>query len=406
MHPQLHSLLQRCAAAPADEDFPWLVAADWLDEQGDPRGWAVRELRRRPVTLPVDARAAAGALGPAVGAGVDGRGWLHHDADADAPPSPADWPAIVRLTFDPSADADKTVARLTDLTEGGLRRLRLRVAWSDLSPRVWDALTRLPALEGLDLYENQGNAEYSLRPLKRLSGLRYLGLFGLTSFGEADADAVAALPGLERLALGGMNDLETPGWSRLAALRRLRQLELYSLAGPTPAHVEEWAAAFPLRSLTAWVTPIGWAAPLVALPTLADLTLRNVAEPSAELRHRIAGARGLERVELGGLSDQLTAEFLSPLACLPRLRSATLSGMPADAGPPVMRALADAPELVELDLSLGTRFLKSHAAAAVRLTRLRSLRFREATHLGPKRLAKLRAALPGCEIHGEGGGDE
>ncbi|QEH38571.1 Leucine Rich repeats (2 copies) [Aquisphaera giovannonii] len=244
---------------------------------------------------------------------------------------------------------DELLARLESLP--GLRELDLSGTRA-LTKRGLAHLGGLRALEVLRLHgvndEGDGLGDAAIESASRIPILRELsiGECGTTDDGVRNLEAI---PLLRRLELRQEGRLTDAALGSIAKLRGLRHLDLSSYVGTasygrmrfSPEGLLQLASLRELEVL--WLPGQAPAADLFPLPKLTALSLGAVGDDAAA---RIAGCRGLRRLEL--LDSAVTDDGLKSLATLANLRELSLtSRIITDAGMAHLRAL---PRLEHLDL--------------------------------------------------------
>lgn len=396
-----------------------LVFADWLDDQGDARGQAVRwsawkDSHSRTSTT---RRALAGKL----------HAWIEHYRDAlvgtDRPGGTLEWHAgLLRLrinsdvihavrqhTLVPGVWNLITAGWIGEVGIGGsgtarlLERLasslgsvpRLRLERCDSSPL--DFLDNCSALRALHLEETNIDRHVfdSLRSFAHLEELTLAGcrLANLALFDMPRLRSVRArgclflnqvrlrdLPELTEFHLGGASKLTLLEFADLPALRAVTLAAFDPLDTLTvrdlPALERLTLHNFPLRYLR-----------LADLPALSALDLRGAKPVNVHLDN----LPRLDRLDLGKRPPvrELTGQHLPALVSLSLNRATELRTL----------VLKDVPALAELHLAeCGYLFPHEIMALLASTSRLRKLDLRGIRGIGPVWQRKARELVPGIEI--------
>lgn len=351
---ELQAFLRACRARP-DEDTPRLVLADWLEEQGDPRGEFVRIQVQRARLPDWDPRQTALARREAFLLGESQRSWLG---------------PLARHTRQHRFHRGFLVLELDETTPLADRTLEAAPEWiwvntvclsqRDATRQAFES----PICAGvthLYVYYPDDPQTY-LRDLvqsPRLADVTSLHLEPGGYFTDEDAALLAASPHVRRLTSLHLHGGPTPeGLITLLAspnLQGLRRLdcETTHLSGPSLAALGriDHPALAELRLFGADLGPEGarHLARAPFLPRLRSLALSVthlgtqgmlalLAAPLVELQHLEITA---ERMTVGAIKALAQSPYLS------NLRSLTLSEDQMGLGP--MKALARSPRLGQLD---------------------------------------------------------
>jgi uncharacterized protein (TIGR02996 family) len=340
--PAADELLARVLADP-DADPPRLVYADWLDDQGDPRGEFIR-LQLALAALPAD----------------DSR---RPELDDRERLLLARHRGLWDRGLTALADGWDYRRGFAEIVRGSARR------WLDAADELF---ARAPVRSAV-IYDVEGH----LTPLARapwLARLRSLTVFASRQPGIAAALAAADLSGLVELNLG-RNNIDDAGAAELAGRRRLDRLRDLNLAdnrlGPAAARHLAGRSSLPhLHTLDLSANPIGpaGAAALIETHHLERLKVLRLAR--ADLGP--GGGAGLARLDgLNRLSEiDLGSNDLGDAGAAALARSTRLAGLRAiglagnDIGPTGLAALLDAPALDRLErLDLSANRLDDAAVA-------------------------------------------
>lgn len=196
-----------------------------------------------------------------------------------------------------------------------------------------------------------GGNDAQLAHVRTLGGLRELDL-QYTTIGASGLQHVAALSGLEKLTLwceGGYQDQQdfNDGLSHLAALIRVRELDIHGINGAGLGHISRLSNLSTLCLQGSWIqdaelailsglskleflelsylhalTDSG-AAHMGALTSLRKLALRNIGVTNEGLRH-LVNLSNLQELDLMNL--EVTEEGLAQLRALANLRELNLYG--------------------------------------------------------------------------------
>jgi hypothetical protein len=273
----------------------------------------------------------------------------------------------------------------------GLRKLRaLRVASAGLPKTAMKEVTKLGALEELDLAGSERLGDAALAQIEKLPGLRRLVLTN-TGAGGATAKVVASLSALEALDLGHNPGIDDAAARSLSACEHLARLDV-RYCGLGAAGLEAVASHAGLldlrvtggrRSKGGLAAGLGRAARLAVLVAgglmLDDADLRAIAALGSltELRIGSTGidATGAERlaglavVALGAEKNPLGAAGMRALCRLPRVSWLDVTEAGVDAS-----GLADVGALAHLRfLHAGNNAIGDGVRHLAALTRLREL---------------------------------
>lgn len=440
--PVLTSLLLAAQSEPEGDDTSRLVLADYLDEQGDPRGAMIRCSLALARLLPGDpgwyelsddleqwrTRHQAGWLGKSRAGVVEvkrgllslsahlrslARKGLPHKVNSALEQG---WVGEVFYHDDTSSEllAEALASRRLE------RVSVLSVMYPVLSPAVWAALAALPALRGLrlryprqfaeadlaavtglPLYELELNHDdltgRCLEHVQHFRQLRTLNLFFRADFNE---DALALLSGLSELRslflLPGR--LTRAGFAHLTRLRCLERLTLITTPDSPDDHLAGLATFPRLRELSLFLTSDDSFRSLAGLPGLERLAVADGQFHGLGLRH-LAALPKLRALDLQ-FCRRVTDEGLTSLAELPTLEHLSLrQTVVSDAG---LAPLARLTRLRSLDLSGNHRLNGTGLAYLKDLPNLRRLNLFDCCGLNKKdlpyleRLTQLRELNVSC----------
>lgn len=403
MDPVLDGLLDACAAADDWDDTPWLVLADWYDEQGDPHGELIRLSRRGAVTGPADRDAIAAWLAayPESPANPGERDWpgrldrgvrrwlLMPDSTETSPPPNPIWPT--RLQVDLSSQLLWEWSRL-EPTWLESTRLKLVLSIShNYSYGLPSFLASRPTFEGLRFSFPEPQMLMSMRPFDNTPQLHRLSLSRVERVGAAVQGHLEAAD-LRQLELDSFETSPDPIWANLPRWTALRALRLSNV--PFPAAVD--FSSLPLRQLQAFgVSAPPLLAMLPAWPELRCLSLHRVPEaPAAHLPTWLRPPQ-LEGLYLSDCPARFAQATARQLPEIPNLRLLTLSGLPglADAH---LAPLAGCRALESVTLSDCRRLTDATLRTLAGVSTLRELAVRDCPRVTRQGLREFQRRRPEC----------
>lgn len=315
--------------------------------------------------------------------------------------------ALIRLTS--MSDGHGAITQINaaggSITDAGLEQLsklpnleKLSLDGNPVSDEGMKALVKVPSLQSLSLSSTRTSAE-GLGHLALLPGLKRLEMMG-TKLTPADFEAIGKLPHLEGLVLNRVLELNDAALDQICNASTLKMLQINECIGVTDKGLVALAKAPGLEELSmnkCHITGVGFGAAhskggLKSLKLLAVSSV-PISLPGARAINTLKTLESLDLSYIPGMNDQFFVEFVEGLRNLKSLNIDACKGI-LGGGFSKMKACSGSLEHLAaqnsgvMDQSLN--FLKGH-----KVLKFMDLSNTTVTSMGVQQFKKL---VPGCEI--------